>query len=263
MSSATLLSYDFFGSRPPGAPFGHGFDDNTDTMALDGKVVAVTGGFGQLGLAVVQAASEAGARVAALDRSPPPVQVATRGVSLALGDVDLADPAAAARALDEVVAKLGRLDALVNVAGTFRWEKLSEGSVETWDLLYRVNLRSAVSASHAALPHLKRSGNGRIVNVGAGAAAAKAAAGMGAYTASKAGVAKLTEALADELKDSGVTVNAVLPSTIDTPANRADMPTADFSRWVAPRDIASVIVFLLSDEARAVTGALIPVSGRV
>ena len=86
---------------------------------------------------------------------------------------------------------------------------------------------------------------------------------MGAYTASKAGVLKLTEALAAEVKDHGITVNAVLPSTIDTPANRADMPKADFSRWVAPRDIASVIVFLLSDEARAVTGALIPVSGRV
>jgi len=232
-------------------------------MALDGKVVAVTGGFGQLGLAVVQAASEAGARVAALGRSASAAQLKAQGVSLALSNVDVADPAAAARALDEVVAKLGRLDALVNVAGTFRWEKLSEGSVETWDMLYRANLRSAVSASHAALPYLLRSGNGRIVNVGAGAAAARASVGMGAYTASKAGVAKLTEALADELKDSGVTVNAVLPSTIDTPANRADMPTADFSRWVAPRDIASVIVFLMSDEARAVTGALIPVSGRV
>ena len=232
-------------------------------MALDGKVVAVTGGFGQLGLAVVQAASEAGARVAALGRSASAAQLKAQGVSLALSNVDVADPAAAARALDEIVAKLGRLDALVNVAGTFRREKLSEGSVETWDMLYRANLRSAVGASHAALPHLLRSGNGRIVNVGAGAAAARASVGMGAYTASKAGVAKLTEALADELKDSGVTVNAVLPSTIDTPANRADMPTADFSRWVAPRDIASVIVFLLSDEARAVTGALIPVSGRV
>ena len=232
-------------------------------MALDGKVVAVTGGFGQLGLAVVQAAREAGARVAALGRSASAAQLKDLGDALALADVDVADPAAAARALDDVAAKLGRLDALVNVAGTFRWEKLTEGSPETWDLLYRVNLRSAVSASHAALPHLLRSGNGRIVNVGAGAAAAKASAGMGAYTASKAGVAKLTESLADELKDRGITVNAVLPSTIDTPANRADMPKADFSRWVAPRDIASVIVFLLSDEARAVTGALIPVSGRV
>src|SRR5687768_7724053 len=113
-------------------------------MVLDGKVVAVTGGFGQLGLAVVQAAREAGARVAALGRSASPAQ--TQGVSLALGDVDVAEPAAAARAFDEVVAKLGRLDALVNVAGTFRSEKFAEGSVETWDLLYRVNLRTVVSA---------------------------------------------------------------------------------------------------------------------
>lgn len=230
---------------------------------LNGKVVAVTGGFGQLGLAVVQAALEAGARVAALGRSASPAELQTLASALAISDVDLADPAAAARALDEVAAKLGRLDALVNVAGAFRWEELAAGSVDTWDLLYRVNLRTAVSASRAALPHLLRSGGGRIVNVGAGAAAAKAGAGMGAYTASKAGVAKLTEALADEMKDRGITVNAVLPSTIDTPANRADMPNADFSRWVAPRDIASVIMFLLSDEARAVTGALIPVSGRV
>jgi len=232
-------------------------------MALNGKVVAVTGGFGQVGLAVARAAREAGARVAALGRSVSPAQLKALGDALAIGDVDVADPGAAARAFDEVAAKLGRLDALVNVAGTFRFERLAEGSVDTWDLLYRVNLRTVVSASQAALPHLLRSGSGRIVNVGAGAAAAKAAAGMGAYTASKAGVAKLTEALADELKDRGITVNAVLPSTIDTPANRADMPQADFSRWVAPRDVASVIVFLLSDEARAVTGALIPVSGRV
>ena len=106
-----------------------------------------------------------------------------------------------------------------------------------------------------------RCGGGRIVNIGAGAAVAKSGAGMGAYTASKSGVLKLTEALAEELKDHGITVNAILPSTIDTPANRADMPNADFTRWVAPRDIANVIVFLLTDQARAVTGALIPVSG--
>jgi len=155
------------------------------------------------------------------------------------------------------------VDALVNIAGTFRWETLEKGSLDTWDLLYRVNLRSAVSTSRAALPHLMRGGAGRIVNIGAGAAAARAAAGMGAYTASKAGVAKFTEALAEELKDRNITVNAVLPSTIDTAANRADMPKADFSRWVTPQAIADVIVFLLSDQARAVTGALIPVSGRV
>jgi NAD(P)-dependent dehydrogenase (short-subunit alcohol dehydrogenase family) len=231
-------------------------------MTLQGKIVAVTGGFGQLGLAVVQAALGAGAKVAALDRARSPADAAPLAGALALGELDLADPDTATRALDQVAGRLGGLDALVNVAGTFRWETLEQGSLDTWDLLYRVNLRSAVSTSRAALPHLARRGGGSIVNIGAGAAT-KASAGMGAYAASKAGVAKLTESLAEELKDRGVTVNAILPSIIDTPANRADMPKADFSRWVAPRAIADLIVFLLSDQARAITGALISVSGRV
>ena len=232
-------------------------------MTLQAKVVAVTGGFGQLGQAVVRAALDAGAHVAALDRARPPGEGTLPKAAFALGELDVAEPDAAARALDQVAARFGGLDALVNIAGTFRWETLEKGSLETWDLLYRVNLRSAVSTSRAALPHLMRRGAGRIVNIGAGAAAVRAAAGMGAYTASKAGVAKFTEALAEELKDRNITVNAVLPSTIDTPANRADMPKADFSRWVTPQAIADVIVFLLSEQARAVTGALIPVSGRV
>jgi len=232
-------------------------------MTLQGKIVAVTGGFGQLGTAVVRAALDARAKVAALDQARAPADTTVLGGALALGEIDLAEPDAAVRAIDEVVARLGGLDALVNIAGTFRWEALEQGSVDTWDLLYRVNLRSAVSVSRAALPHLVTRGGGRIVNIGAGAAAAKAGTGMGAYTASKAGVAKLTESLAEELKDRRITVNAVLPSIIDTPANRADMPKADFSRWVQPKAIADVIVFLLSDAASAVTGALIPVSGRV
>ena len=232
-------------------------------MKLQGKIVAVTGGFGQLGMAVVRAALDDGAQVAALDRARTPADTTALAGVLALGELDLAEPDVAARALDQVVTRFGGLDALVNVAGTFRWEVLEKGSVDTWDLLYRVNLRSAVSVSRAALPHLTKRGGGRIVNIGAGAAMARAGAGMGAYTASKAGVHKLTESLAEELKDRGITVNAVLPSIIDTPANRGDMPKADFSRWVAPRAIADVIVFLLSDQARAVTGALIPVSGRV
>lgn len=232
-------------------------------MTLQGKIVAVTGGFGQLGVAVVQAALEAGARVAALDRVAAPADASALAAAFALGDLDLAEPEAAVRALEQVAVRFGGLDALVNVAGTFRWETVEQGSLETWDLLYRVNLRSAVSASRAALPHLIKRGAGRIVNVGAAAAAAKAGAGMAAYTASKAGVAKLTESLAEELKDRGITVNAVLPSIIDTPANRAAMPEADFTRWVPPRAIADVIVFLLTEQARAVTGALIPVPGRV
>ncbi len=232
-------------------------------MNLQGKVVAVTGGFGHLGAAVVRAALAAGARVAALDHASPPADSQALENAVALGGLDLADSATATRALKEVASKLGGLDGLVNVAGGFRWETLEQGSLDTWDLLYRTNVRTAASMSRAALPHLLRSGNGRIVNVGASAAAAKAGAGMGAYAASKAGVLKLTEALAEELKDRAVTVNAVLPSIIDTAANRADMPNADFARWVLPSDVANVIVFLLSDEARAVTGALIPVTGRV
>ena len=125
-----------------------------------------------------------------------------------------------------------------------------------------MNLRTAVVCCKAALPALLERGAGCIVNIGAGAAAARAAAGMGAYTASKAGVQRLTESLAEEVKDRGVRVNAVLPGTIDTPRNRADMPDADVARWVAPEAIADVIVFLASDAARAVTGASIPVFGR-
>ena len=128
--------------------------------------------------------------------------------------------------------------------------------------MFNVNVRTAVNAIRAALPLMKKSPGARIVNIGA-AGAIKAAAGMGSYAASKAGVAKLTESLADELKDSGVTVNAILPSIIDTPVNRADMPTAEFDRWVKPEQVADLIVFLLSDRASAITGALIPITGRV
>jgi NAD(P)-dependent dehydrogenase (short-subunit alcohol dehydrogenase family) len=124
-----------------------------------------------------------------------------------------------------------------------------------------MNVLTASNACRAAIPHLKRSG-GRIVNVGS-AAALKPSVGMGPYAASKAGVHSLTQALAEELKADGVGVNAVLPSIIDTPANRKDMPKADFSAWVAPEDLANVILFLAGESSRAITGALIPVTGRV
>lgn len=232
-------------------------------MVLQGKRVAITGGFGSLGIAVARAAQAAGAKVAVIDRVLAPSNPALLGDALLFGGVDLGAAGVADLALGNIAVQLGGLDALVNVAGTFRWETLEGGSLDTWDLLYNVNVRTAAATSKAALPHLLKSGNGgRIVNIGA-AGAIKAAAGMGAYAASKAGVAKLTEALADELKDRGVTVNAVLPSIIDTAPNRADMPDADFSRWVTPEQLADVIVFLLSPQAQAITGALIPVVGRV
>jgi len=229
-------------------------------MNLQGTVVAVTGGFGSLGVAVVRAARAAGATVAAIDRAARPSGVESLTGAMLLDGVDLTSLAEAEIALSRVADRFGRLDALVNVAGAFRWEMIEGTGLDTWDLLYNVNLKTAVAASKAALPHLAKSG-GRIVNVGS-ATSSKGAAGMGAYAASKAGVARLTEALAEELEDRGVTVNAVLPATMDTPANRADMPSADFTRWVKPEAVASVVVFLLSKHARAVTGALIPVVGR-
>jgi NAD(P)-dependent dehydrogenase (short-subunit alcohol dehydrogenase family) len=230
-------------------------------MNLSGKVLAVTGSDGALGQAVAATLSEYGARLALLDYAQTPPSALPAG-ALHYGGIDLAKEDAARSAMERVVKDAGRLDGLINIAGGFQWEKLAAGTLDIWDAMYKVNLRTVVVSCQAALPYLLQAGGGRIVTVGA-MAAAKATTGMGAYAASKAGVAKLTEALADELKDRAITVNAILPSTLDTPKNRLDMPQADFSRWVAPRDAAEVVAFLISDAARAVTGALIPVTGRV
>ncbi|HEX4197993.1 MAG TPA: SDR family NAD(P)-dependent oxidoreductase [Caulobacteraceae bacterium] len=226
--------------------------------------VLVTGAFGGLGGAVVEAFVANGDRVAAVDlaaEAPAALAAAVGGRAVMLGGHDLGDPAGAAAAVEAAAAALdGRLDGLVNLAGGFAWQTVADGDAETWDRLYTMNLKTCVNMCRAAIPHLRRAG-GRIVNVGAGGAV-KAAAGMGAYAASKSGVHRLTEALAEELKGE-VAVNAVLPSTIDTPANRRDLPNADFSAWVTPADLAQVILFLASDKARAVTGALLAVNGRV
>ena len=228
-----------------------------------GRIFAITGASGVLGAAVARAAAAGGARVALIDYAPSAAVADELGPETFFqGNVDLTDAVAAGAAIDAVTDRFGGLDALVNVAGGFRWETLEAGSWETWPAMFRMNVLTATNASRAAIPHLKRSGSGRIVNIGANGAV-KAAMGMGAYAASKAGVHKLTEALAEELKGDGVTVNAVLPSIIDTPTNRADMPNADFSAWVAPQDLAAAILFLASEEARAITGALLPVVGRV
>ncbi|MGH8114881.1 MAG: SDR family oxidoreductase [Rhodanobacteraceae bacterium] len=230
-------------------------------MALTDKRIVITGAFGSLGTAVVQATQAARAKVAAIDRAGAPVAGSDLGAAHVFGDVDLADSAQAKAAIDATAKVLGGLDALVNIAGTFRYETLTDGSAETFDLLYRINLRTAVAASKAALAHL--SGGGRIVNIGAASAFFKAGTGVAAYTASKSGVMRFTESLAEELKSRDITVNALLPSIIDTPPNRKDMPKADFAKWVKPQQLADVIVFLLSDQASAITGALIPVTGRV
>jgi NAD(P)-dependent dehydrogenase (short-subunit alcohol dehydrogenase family) len=210
---------------------------------LQGKRIAVTGASGALGTVVMQALAAAGAGAAGIPRG-----------------TDLSDASAAAAAVRAIAQKLGGLDGLVNIAGGFSWAKVADGDAAAWEAMHKSNLMTAVNASQAALPLL--GANSRIIYIGA-AGAAKAGVGMGPYAASKAGIEKLTEALAAEVKDRTITVNAILPSVIDTPANRADMPKADFSRWVQPQQIADLIVFLLSDRASAITGALIPIVGRV
>jgi NAD(P)-dependent dehydrogenase (short-subunit alcohol dehydrogenase family) len=226
---------------------------------MNGKVIVVTGASGALGRVVAETALARGARVAGVDHAAS--QIPATSDRMELGGVDLSDPAAAKNAIDAVAAHFGRCDALINIAGGFAFETVAEGEATTWQRMYALNVLTALNASRAAIPHLVASGAGRIVNVGA-MGALQAGSGMGAYAASKAGVHRLTEALAAEHKGK-ITVNAVLPSTIDTAANRASMPNADFAKWVTPEELANVILFLVSDAASAVTGALLPVSGRV
>jgi NAD(P)-dependent dehydrogenase (short-subunit alcohol dehydrogenase family) len=228
---------------------------------LSGKVLVITGGDGVLGQAVAATLSGYGARPAVLAHSDAPPKGQPAG-TLHYGGIDLTREDAAREGMARVAKDAGRLDGLINVAGGFRWEKIQEGTPASWEAMYAINLKTVVVSCQAALFYLPQTGGGRIVNVGS-LSAVKAGAGMGAYAASKAGVAKLTEALAEELKDKHITVNAILPSILDTPKNRLDMPQADFSRWVTPTEAAEVIAFLVSDAARAITGALIPVAGRV
>jgi NAD(P)-dependent dehydrogenase (short-subunit alcohol dehydrogenase family) len=231
--------------------------------SLAGKAIVITGAYGALGAETARAAVQRGGRVALIDSAttPPPGLLEACGPgTVPLGGVDLSNAAGATQAINAARDGLRGLDALINIAGSFRWQTIADGDSETWDLLYAINLKTAVNASRAALAHMRN--GGRIINVGANAAS-KSGAGMGPYAASKSGVHRLTESLAEEVKDLGITVNAVLPSILDTPANRAAIPQADFSKWVTPQALANVILFLASDEASAVTGALLPVTGKV
>lgn len=221
------------------------------------RSVIVTGGFGNLGRVVAEAFARRSFSVARIDHAPTPPAGPFEGLDI--GSVDLTDPTVAAAAVAEVKARFGAIDALVNIAGGFAWETLMDGDLATWARMQAMNLTTAATITQAALPSLLERPGSRIINIGAGAALS-ANAGMGAYAAAKSGVHRLTESLADELAGHDITVNAVLPSIIDTPENRAAMPDADFRTWVAPAAVADVILFLASPESRAISGALIPVT---
>jgi NAD(P)-dependent dehydrogenase (short-subunit alcohol dehydrogenase family) len=226
---------------------------------MKGKVVVITGALGALGKVVAEEAFSRGAAVAGIDHAASQMPATPQRIEI--GGVDLTDAAQAKRAIDAAAAHFGRLDVLINIAGGFAFETTADSDPKTWQRMYALNVMTALNASRAAIPHLAASSAARIINIGA-IGGLQAASGMGPYAASKSGVHRLTEALAAEHKGK-ITVNAVLPSIIDTAANRASMPKSDFSKWVTPKELADVILFFASDAASAVTGALLPVSGRV
>ena len=221
-----------------------------------GRVVLITGAAGALGKAATAYFAAAGARLALLDVIAIDGEHFTR-------TCDLTDAAQCKAAVDAVVAQFGTVDVLVNIAGGFAMgEAVHETSAATWDFLMGLNAHSVLNMARATVPVMLAAGRGKIVNIGAGAGQ-HASARMGAYSASKSVVIRLTEAMAGELKSQGINVNCVLPSIIDTPRNRADMPDADHSTWVRPEALARVIGFLASDAAAPIHGAALPVTGLV
>lgn len=231
-------------------------------MDLQGHVAVITGAAGALGGAVARCFADAGATLALLDRDAAPLQAAfgawPRTTTHA---VDLLDAAAVEAAVARIAAAHGRIDVLVNLAGGFRMgEPVHALAATTWDGMIDINVRTLLNTAHAVVPVMLAQGRGRIVNVGA-FSAQRGLAQMGAYVAAKSAVIRLTESMAAELRERGINVNCVLPTILDTPANRRSMPDADPAKWVAPADLAAVIAFLASDAARAVHGAAVPVTG--
>jgi NAD(P)-dependent dehydrogenase (short-subunit alcohol dehydrogenase family) len=221
---------------------------------LEGKRILVTGAAGVLGAAVATAAHGYGATVELID--------VVEGFTSDLGrchTCDLTDAAAVQACLNGI----GAFDGVANIAGGFDMgPSVHETDDAQWDAMFAINVTTLRRMLTAAVPVLTGQGRGAIVNVGA-LGALHGIGQMGAYTAAKSTVMRLTEALSDEVRASGVNVNAVLPSLIDTPRNRADMPVADHGAWVRPEALAEVVCFLLSDRASAVHGALVPVRGLV
>ncbi len=212
------------------------------------KRAVVTGCAGAVGRVVAQALLDAGATVTGIDIVETDADYRTLVA-------DLIDPEGARDAVGEI----GEIDILANIAGGFAMgDTIAETSDDTWDFMMNLNARTVLNMTRAVVPGMQARGSGKIVNIGA-RAALRGSAAMGAYVASKSVVIRLTETLADELKSKGINVNCILPSIIDTPTNRADMPKAKFANWVPPEHIANVVLFLASPAADSVHGASIPV----
>ncbi len=234
---------------------------------FSGKVVMVTGGTGNLGSATARAFLAAGAHLVPVDRSPEALQdlyadLAGSPDHYLAGGVDLTDPASVQNAVAAAVNQFGRIDVLANTVGGYRaGTPLHETPLDTLDFMFNLNVRTAFIVSQAVIPHMLQQQAGKIIHVAA-RAGLEGKKNMAAYTAAKSAVIRLTESMAAELKTGGINVNCILPGTIDTPQNRAEMPDANFSRWVSPEALADVILFLASDAARAIHGAALPVYGQ-
>ncbi|HSW12442.1 MAG TPA: SDR family NAD(P)-dependent oxidoreductase [Solimonas sp.] len=228
-------------------------------MDMQGRTVMITGAAGSLGRAVAEAFYATGATLALVDLQMEALQKTYPGKNprRILLAANLTDAASAA----QVVKQAGKVDALCNIAGGFTMgTPVHATPAADWQKMWDINAVTMLNMVQAVVPGMLAAGGGRIVNIGAGAGQ-KGAALMGAYSVSKSAVIRMTEAMSAELREQGINVNCVLPSIIDTPPNRAAMPDADPKKWVAPADLASVILFLCSDSARAVHGAALPVVG--
>ena len=229
-------------------------------------VVLITGATGDFGPFVARAFAAAGARLAPTARKLEQAQALA--AELGLGDdralpyaVDVTQSASVAAWVAAIMAKWGRIDVLVNIAGGYRPGKpVAEMEETDLDFMFNLNARSAFVTCRAVLPHMLAQGSGRIINIGA-KAGLQAGRKSTAYAVSKAAVLRLTEALSAEVREQNINVNAVVPSTINTLANREAQPNADTSKWVKPEELAAVILFLASDAASAIHGAQIPVYG--
>lgn len=234
-------------------------------MAAD-DVIIVTGATGNLGSAVVRELDRRRVRVAAVDRQLAPLEALLAGSAtpdrhIAIVEADLESAGAAEKIIDQATARLGPISGLVHTVGGFAAAPIDASDLAFWEQMFRLNVGTTVNMVRAVLPGLRAAGRGSIAVISAGAAL-RAPSGLAAYSAAKSGVIRLVESVADETKHEGVRINAILPSTIDTPQNRAAMPQADFASWVTPDEIARTIAFLMSDESSGITGAAIPVSGR-
>jgi NAD(P)-dependent dehydrogenase (short-subunit alcohol dehydrogenase family) len=233
-------------------------------MSLKDHVIIVTGAAGNLGAAIAAHLAQAGARLVLADvRAEPLEALAARlsAQSVIVAGADVRTKAGCAAIVAAGVDKFGRIDGLANTVGTFKMTDVADDAAQDWAFLMDLNALSALLLTEAVLPGMRARGYGRIVHTAAGAAL-KSFAGAAVYAASKAAVLRIVEAAAQENKAHGVTCNAVMPGTIDTPQHRAAMPDADVSTWVAPADLAAVFAFLVSPASAAVNGAGIAAAGK-